>query len=209
MLSLDSISALIVAAAVLIVVYVIMFAIVFGAFVYLTRRRLPHLRLGLTRFRLRLRLWQLMTAIVVLGLFFELVILASISFRACRRAEDHARDRWTMDFLVSSTSGGLSDSWITKYYRESGRYHQRMSEKYYDIARHPWRSVSPDPPEPTLQEAFDREMEKIQRAQPLLSATVAALSALRSAEDFAYGVYDKAATLAGMVLAPPSTQVSR
>ena len=70
-----------------------------------------------------------MTAIVVLGLFFELVILASISFRACRRAEDHARegpDRWTMDFLVSSTSGGLSDSWITEYYRESGRY--RTSE---------------------------------------------------------------------------------
>jgi hypothetical protein len=201
-----SISRLIVAAVVVVGVYVITFAVVFGTFVFLARRRLPQLRLRFNPFRVRVRLWQFMAAIVVFGLSLQLVILAETSFRAIRKAEDHAGSQSGAGFLASSASSGLpgdrSGSWLTEYYREVGRYHQEMSEKYYDVARHPWRPVAPDPPEPTLEEALQREMQKFQRIQELLSAISASLSALQSATVSAYRVFDKAATAAGMLVTP-------
>jgi hypothetical protein len=206
-LSLFPISQLIVAAVVVVVVYVITFAVVFGTFVFLTRRRLPLLRSRFNPSHLRVRLWQFMAAIVVFGLSLELVILAETSFRAIRKAEDHAgRQRGTDFFLASSASSGCpgdrSGAWVTDYYRELGRYHQQMSEKYYDVARHPWRPVASDPPEPTFEEALQREMQKFQRIQELLSAISASLSALQSATVSAYRVFDKAATAAGMLVTP-------
>jgi hypothetical protein len=205
-LSLFPISQLIVAAVVVVVVYVITFAAVFGTFVFLTRRRLPLLRSRFNPSLLRVRLWQFMAAIVVFGLSLELVILAETSFRAIRKAEDHAGRQWGTGFLASSASSGRpgdrSGAWVTDYYRELGRYHQQMSEKYYDVARHPWRPVASDPPEPTFEEALQREMQKFQRIQELLSAISASLSALQSATDLAYRVFDKAATAAGMLITP-------
>jgi hypothetical protein len=127
-----SISRLIVAAVVVVAVYVITFAVVFGTFVFLARRRLPLLRSRFNPSHLRVRLWQFMAAIVVFGLSLELVILAETSFRAIRKAEDHAgRQRGTGFFWASSTSSGRpgdrSDAWVTDYYRELGRYHQHLS----------------------------------------------------------------------------------
>jgi hypothetical protein len=205
-LELFSISQLIVAAVVVVVVYVLTLAVVFGTFVFLTTRRLPHLRSCFNPSRLRVRLWQFMAAIVVFGLSLELVILAETSFCAVRKAEDHAGRQWGAGLLAWSASSGLpgdrSGSWLTDYYRELGRYHQQMSEKYYDVARHPWRPVAPDPPEPSFEEALQREMQKFRRIQELLSAISASLSALQSATDLAYRVFDKAATAAGMLVTP-------
>src|SRR6202021_68127 len=109
-------------------------------------------------FRLRVRLWQFMASIVVFGLSLELVILAETSFRAVRKAEVHAVRQRVTGFTASSASSGLpgdrSGAWVDDYYRELGRYHQQMSKKYYDVARHPWRPVATDPPEPKFEEAL-------------------------------------------------------
>jgi hypothetical protein len=91
---------------------------------------------------------------------------------------------------------------MTEHIRDVASYHQRMSEKYYHVARHPWSSVAPDPPEPTFEEALQRETRRVQLMQVSQSAILASLFALQSATDLAYRVYDKATAAAEMLFSP-------
>jgi hypothetical protein len=169
MLSLFPLTDLLVAVIAIVIAYVIAFAVAFGTLVFLTRRRRPRIRLFFYPLGLRVRLWQFMAAILVFGLSLHLVILAAASFRACRKAEAHTSSassfRWIADYVLLGTSGnpaaGRSDSWVDEHFRELVLYHQRMSEKYYDAARHPWRHVPPDPPAPTLEEAARRALSVV------------------------------------------------
>jgi len=151
--------------SVAVLVFVIVSIAVFGTLALARRRaRLPvRYRFGPVGFRLhpvrlRFRLWQLIAAILVLGALLELVIVARRAFHAYQKAEEHANSAESyrsfqdpgslVSFWVRLFGGRPWDPWVLKHFRAMERYHERMSQKYYDVARHPWRSVSPDPPEP-------------------------------------------------------------
>src|SRR5262249_9765167 len=39
---------------------------------------------------------------------------------------------------------------LAEYYQSLERHHAGLYQKYDEVARHPWRLVSPDPPEPEM-----------------------------------------------------------
>jgi hypothetical protein len=97
--------------------------------------------------RLRLRIWQLMAAVLVVGIGVELVILSRRAFDARQKAQEHAMEASTCRWMLGRTNplpGTLA------YYQSLERYHERLYQKYDDIVRHPWRSDSPDAPEPKM-----------------------------------------------------------
>ena len=114
-------------------------------------------------FRLRIRIWQLMAAVLVVGTVLEIAILTQRAYHAHNKAEVHASEashyRWMLGrepsgFWIFNVKAppleGLPS--LVDYYQSLERYHEGLRQKYHDLSRHPWRSVSPDPPEPTLPE---------------------------------------------------------
>jgi hypothetical protein len=112
-------------------------------------------------FRVRVRIWQLMVAVLVVGAVFEFAIMARQAHHAHKRAVDHAREAWGCRWLLGREEDG---SWFFKfkappldgipglveYFQSLERHHEALSQKYHDIARHPWSIVSGDPPEPKM-----------------------------------------------------------
>ena len=97
-------------------------------------------------FRLRLRIWQLMAAVLVVGIGVEFVILTRRAFDARQKAQEHAMQASTCRWIL-----GLDHfPGMVSYYQSLERYHEGLYQKYDDIVRHPWRSYSPDPPEPKM-----------------------------------------------------------
>jgi hypothetical protein len=103
---------------------------------------------------------KLMAAIFVVGACFGLAIMGRRSYCAYRKAEQHAQQvgvyqlfqgrGWgVFNFLIRP----VADTWNREdleYLQAMERYHERMSQRYYDLALHPWRAASPDPPAPKL-----------------------------------------------------------
>jgi hypothetical protein len=112
-------------------------------------------------FRLRVRIWQLMAAVLVVGAGLELVIMTRRAYHAYNKAEFHAKEasscRWILGreedsswfFKVKAPPlDGLPG--LVEYHQSLERHHEALRQKYHDLARNPWRSVLPDPPEPTM-----------------------------------------------------------
>jgi hypothetical protein len=115
-------------------------------------------------FRVRMRIWQLMAAVLVVGAVFELAIMTRRAYHAHKRAEDHAGEAWSCRWMLGREEDG---SWLFKfkappldgfpglveYLQSLERHHEALRQKYHDIAHHPWRLVSSDAPEPKMPEA--------------------------------------------------------
>lgn len=123
-------------------------------------------------FRLRVRIWQLMSAVLVVGTALSVVIMARRAYHAYGKAQVHAREasncRWMLgrekyDFwsfkIDSPTLDGLPG--LVEYYESLERYHEALRQKYHDIARHPWRFASPDPQEPKMPEGVGDGPEEV------------------------------------------------
>ena len=159
---------LLVCAGFIALVYVILLTTVLGILALAARRAGPPdlYRIGpvvfrFRRIRFRLRLWQVMVAIGALGALFESGILARHASYAYRKAEDHTISAATHNSepdLLRLFTGKPVDPWFLAYSEAEERFHEQMSQKYFDVARHPWRPVFPDPPEPVLTEHLLRAM---------------------------------------------------
>jgi hypothetical protein len=112
-------------------------------------------------FRLRVRIWQLMAAVVVVATALGVMIMTQRAYHAHRKAEKHAMVasayRSTLgqpkqDFGLSKSEAPFLDALasLDGYFESLERYHEGLRQKYHDLAWHPWRSVSPDPPEPKM-----------------------------------------------------------
>jgi hypothetical protein len=159
------------AAAVL--VFVVVSIVAFGTLALASRRasitarhRFGPIVFRFPLVRLRLRLWHSMAAILVLGALLELGIEAWRAFHAYEKARYHAhsassyrsmQERGSLSNFLPRLLGLHWDPWMLDYFRAMESYHERISQKYYGVACHPWRSVSSDPPEPSLEEALQRE----------------------------------------------------
>jgi hypothetical protein len=142
-------------------------------------------------FRLRARIWQLMAAVLVVGTALELVIMTRRAYHAYNKTEEHAREasscrrmlgREKIDALFFKIDSPSLDGppGLVEYFRSLESYHEGLRQKYRDIARHPWRSVSPDPPEPKMPEgpaimgpevvALVREMEILARSVDVMDS---------------------------------------
>jgi hypothetical protein len=111
--------------------------------------------------RVRVRIWHLMGAILVAGTLSAIGIMTERAFHAREKAKDHAIQAEACRFALGREK---VDLWLFKvdsapvdglpglvaYYESLERYHAAMSQKYYDVASHPWRALSPDPPEPKM-----------------------------------------------------------
>jgi hypothetical protein len=152
--------------SVAVLVYVVLFITVFGALVLAGRYAKGPFRYGLRPIRIRLSLWKLMAVILVCGALIDVVVVARRAIHASKKAENHAhkvslyqllqgRDKSWLGLWVGSFDGCWTPEQF-EYLRTMERYHDRMREKYYDDARHPWRSASPEPlrPEPEFQTVF-------------------------------------------------------
>jgi hypothetical protein len=134
------------------------FIAVFGIFAIFVKRARPPLRNYFRPFRLRLRLWQFMAAILMVGALLEAAILARRTYDAYQKAEYHSfnasvyrsfRDpRSFVNFCDELAGPGPHYPVLLSHFRRLEGYHEQMRQKYRDIARHPWRTVSADPPEP-------------------------------------------------------------
>jgi hypothetical protein len=108
----------------------------------------------------RVSLWKLMAAILVFGTLLDVVVMGRRAIHAYKKAEHHGdkvslyrlfqgRDDSTLGPLLNFMGGVWTPEQL-EYLRTVESYHDRMREKYHDVASHPWRSVSPDPPPPEL-----------------------------------------------------------
>jgi hypothetical protein len=115
------------------------------------------------QFRVRLRIRQLMTAVLVAAAGLEFASLTRRAYDARQKAEEHAREASNCRWLLGREKNGFwfikiedpSLDWapgLLAYYHSLERYHEGLYLKYDDITRHPWRSFSPDPPEPKMPE---------------------------------------------------------
>jgi hypothetical protein len=169
-------------ASFILLVYVFVLATVLGTLALAARRAGPPdlYRIGPVVFRfrpirLRLRLWQFMVAIFALGALFESVVLVRHAAYAYNKAVDHAneasdyRSLQKLSWLLSADSdlvaGKTSTASLVKYYQAKEGYHERMSQKYFYLARHPWSSMSPDPPEVDLKEQLLHELSSLEVQQ--------------------------------------------
>jgi hypothetical protein len=116
-------------------------------------------------FRVRIRIWQLMVAVLLVGTALELVIMIGRAYHAHNKAEEHAREasnsRWWLGreksgFWIFATKAPSLDGLpgLVTYYESLERHHDELRRKYQDIAGHPWRSLTPDPPEPKMPEGL-------------------------------------------------------
>jgi hypothetical protein len=160
-------------AAAAVLVFVVVSIVAFGTLALLSRRASTpaRYRFGPIAFRfhpvrLRMRLWHCMAAILVLGALLELGMEGRRAFHAYEKARYHAhsasayrsmQERGSLSNFLPGLLGLHWDPWMLDYFRAMESYHERISQKYYGVACHPWRSVSPDPPEPSLEEALQRE----------------------------------------------------
>jgi hypothetical protein len=119
----------------------------------------PSLWRVLRRHRPRSRLRTLMVAVAAFAGFVALFIYAGRAFHANRTARSQAESaavyRW-LQGLDSELPGILiprnpSDIWSPmqlQHLRAMERYHQGLSQKYYNATYRPWLAMPPDPPEP-------------------------------------------------------------
>jgi hypothetical protein len=115
--------------------------------------------------RIRIRIWQLMTAVLVVGVVLELGLLTRRALDARQKAEEHASQaqfcrfmlgREKLDlFFIKMQSHSLDFApGLRDYYESLERHHEELERKYRDIARHPWRFASEDAPAPTMPEGL-------------------------------------------------------
>jgi hypothetical protein len=112
-------------------------------------------------FRLRVRLWQLMTAVLILGTLTAIVMMSQRALHARRTAEDHAiharvcrwmlgREKLDTGFFKIDSAPLDGDPGLVEYFQSLEQYHEGLSRKYYGVARRPWLTVSADAPKPEM-----------------------------------------------------------
>jgi hypothetical protein len=103
--------------------------------------------------RLRFSVRSLMVAVLVVAVSIESVRLARRSSEYGEKARLHASLARTYSVAPSTLNLGsnLTQADRDELFEEIRRvrdYHARIEEKYAHLARRPWLSAEPDPPEP-------------------------------------------------------------